>query len=91
MVRPKPSDVHLCPHAQEKAKERNIDERDIKTTLYYPERTKPARKKGRRKAERAFSSGAYTIQVVYSIEEGEHGPLFNVVTAMKIKRKGGRR
>ena len=91
MSRRKPNEVYLCPHAREKAKERNINEQDIKTTLYYPERTKPARKSGRTIAEREFSPGTYTIQVVYSIEEGEYGPLFNVITVIKIKRKGGRR
>lgn len=89
--RPKPTRVHLCPHAEEKAKERNIDEQDIKQTLYHPDRVKPAKKKGRSIAERSFSSGAYKIQAVYSIEKDEYGSEFNVVTVMKLKRKGGRR
>jgi hypothetical protein len=89
--RGKPNKVHLCSHAQEKAKERNIDEQDIKQTLYYPDRTRPTRKRYRIKAERAFNSGAYTVQVVYSVERDKFGPMFNVVTVMKKKRKGGRR
>lgn len=91
MNKGKPNRVCICSHAEDKAKERDIEESDIKSTLYYPERTKPARKKGRTIAERAFNSGAYTIQVVYSIEEDRFGPMFNVVTVIKIKRKGGRR
>ena len=87
----KPNKVYLCSHAKEKAKERNIDEQDIKQTLYYPDRTRPTRKRHRKKAERAFNSGAYTVQVVYSIERDQFGPMFNVVTVMKKKRKGGRR
>lgn len=90
MPGPRPNRLYICPHAQDKAKERNVDEQDIKKTLYYPNRTKPAREKGRFKAERGFSLGAYTVQVVYSIEEDEFGPIFNVVTVMKRKRKGGR-
>jgi Domain of unknown function (DUF4258) len=89
--RGKPNKVYLCSHAEEKAKERNIDEQDIKQTLYYPDRTSPTRKRHRKKAERAFNSGAYTVQVVYSIEEDQFGPMFNVITVMKKKRKGGRR
>jgi hypothetical protein len=89
--RGRPNKVHLCSHAEEKAKERNIDEQDIKRTLYYPDRTRPTKKRYRTKAEKAFNSGAYKIQVVYSIEEDQFGPMFNVITVMKIKRKGGRR
>ena len=87
----KPNKVHFCSHAQEKAKARNIDEQDIKQTLYYPDRTRPTRKRHRKLAERAFNAGAYTVQVVYSIEEDQFGPMFNVITVMKEKRKGGRR
>jgi hypothetical protein len=89
--RGRPDKVYLCPHAEERAKERNIDEQDVKQTLYYPDRTRPTKKRYRTKAEKAFKSGAYTIQVVYSIEEDQFGPMFNVITVMKKKRKRGRR
>ena len=88
----KPNKVYYCSHAQERMKERNIKDDDVLDTLYKPQRVKRARKKGRFVAERAFSSGSYDIQVVYSIEDDEYGlPMFNVITAMKIKGKGGRR
>jgi len=87
----KPNKRYLCLHAEQKAKERNIDEQDIKQTLYFPDRTKPTRRRHRKIAERAFKSGAYTVQVVYSIERDQFGPMFNVITVMKKKRKGGRR
>ena len=90
--KPKPTWVHLCEHAEEKVLERSVDEQDIKQTLYYPDRVKPVRREGLFKAERSFSSGSYKIQVVYSVKEDEYeSEYFNVITVMKIKRRGGRR